>query len=428
MFARTDNVTATNVILASLDGEVVTEYDQAGAGSPALKNSFVSGGLHAKATRIPASGGRAHYLGDQVGTLAMTLADTGATLETVVKDAYGVAIAGSTVESYQGINQAMRIDGLDYMHNRMYDPNDGRFTQTDPILGNRASMHYVYGANNPLRMVDPFGLAPEDWWDPRTICAKVGTLVLTRTPKPVLDFVVQSAVGFVEVQSPTQPPGGFDMPSSGEGLTGRITGRTLGILAAGAEIHEGAGMVLDSETAGVALALPTGGTVEVPAQAVAAVGVGLAIQGVFSLKRASDLPAPEVRVPRSSGGTAKGGGTGGGGGGKVPNKGSSRYEQLVNKENRISNETAAGGDRGIKGTVNPAEADFLGERFVGEGFTKRIGPKGERILISKNGLRQYRSPTPKTTTKTETGTQANFQSRSEPEGEWTSNVHLDIEE
>jgi hypothetical protein len=113
--------------------------------------------------------------------------------------------------------------------------------------------------------------------------------------------------------------------------------------------------------------------------------------------------------------------------GKVPNKGTADYQQLVNKENRIRNEISAGGNRGILGKVNSAEADFLGERFVGEGYSERAGPKGERILISKDGLRQYRSPTPKRTTKSKTGTQVNFQSRPSPEGKFPNNVHLDVE-
>jgi hypothetical protein len=112
----------------------------------------------------------------------------------------------------------------------------------------------------------------------------------------------------------------------------------------------------------------------------------------------------------------------------VPNKGTARYKQLVNKENRLANELAAGGDRGVAGTVNTAESNFLGERFVGEGFSERVGPHGERILISKNGLRQYRSPTSKLSEYATTGRQANFQSRSVAEGIWENNVHFNIED
>src|SRR5258708_30394159 len=33
----------------------------------------------------------------------------------------------------------------------------GRFTQIDPIMGNRPSQHYAYAGNNPVSMVDPMG-------------------------------------------------------------------------------------------------------------------------------------------------------------------------------------------------------------------------------------------------------------------------------
>ena len=109
---QTDNVGGTNVLFATLDGEVVTEYDQSGAGSPTLKNTFVGLGLNGKVTRIPAAGGRVHLVGDQVNTPCMTLSDAAAVNETMVKGAYGESIAGSTAESYSGIAQSQRVDGL----------------------------------------------------------------------------------------------------------------------------------------------------------------------------------------------------------------------------------------------------------------------------------------------------------------------------
>jgi len=92
--------------------------------------------------------------------VGMTLDDTGAAVDTSVKDAWGVQMAGSTSERYGGLAQR-EIDtesALVYMRHRMYDPRLGRFTQTDPILGNRAFKHYGYASNNPVSMMDPLGL------------------------------------------------------------------------------------------------------------------------------------------------------------------------------------------------------------------------------------------------------------------------------
>lgn len=90
----------------------------------------------------------------------MTLDDTGSTSETSVRDAWGVQTAGSTAERFGAIAQRETDfeSGLVFMRNRMYDPSLGRFTQLDPLLGNRPEKHYAYASNNPLSRVDPFGL------------------------------------------------------------------------------------------------------------------------------------------------------------------------------------------------------------------------------------------------------------------------------
>jgi len=71
----------------------------------------------------------------------------------------GGQISGASSERY-GFAQREHDgeNGLVYMRHRMYDPRTGRFTQTDPIVGNRASKHYSYSRSNPLVLVDPWGL------------------------------------------------------------------------------------------------------------------------------------------------------------------------------------------------------------------------------------------------------------------------------
>jgi RHS repeat-associated protein len=90
----------------------------------------------------------------------MTLDDTGAPISSLVKDAWGVGVSGTTTERYSAIAQRETDSesGLVYMRNRMYDPNGGRFTQTDPIRGNRPVKQYAYAANNPVSRTDPLGL------------------------------------------------------------------------------------------------------------------------------------------------------------------------------------------------------------------------------------------------------------------------------
>ncbi|WEE80221.1 hypothetical protein LZ683_13130 [Comamonas testosteroni] len=79
------------------------------------------------------------------------------------------------------------------------------------------------------------------------------------------------------------------------------------------------------------------------------------------------------------------------------------------------------------------DARKLGEAFVGPDY-KVVKGYGSDLLISADGLRQYRGPSPKRGVNrmtgepwSKTGTQVNFQNRKIPEGTWDNNVHLDVE-
>ncbi|MGF6899969.1 YD repeat-containing protein [Paraburkholderia sp. GAS348] len=85
--------------------------------------------------------------------------------------------------------------------------------------------------------------------------------------------------------------------------------------------------------------------------------------------------------------------------------------------------------RSIKGDFNlgegtRADADALARDLLGHGY--RSSSRDESILISKDGLRQYRPPNSKDSPYATTGVQANFQSRSVPHGEWQNNGHLNV--
>lgn len=106
-------------------------------------------------------------------------------------------------------------------------------------------------------------------------------------------------------------------------------------------------------------------------------------------------------------------------------------KHLRNKMKRIRNELAAGGNRGVSGTLSRGDADRLGESFLGPGYT--ISSDG-KAFVSADGLRQYRPPTPKRGIDpvtgepySRTGVQANFQSRGEASGPWQNNVHIDVD-
>jgi hypothetical protein len=106
---------------------------------------------------------------------------------------------------------------------------------------------------------------------------------------------------------------------------------------------------------------------------------------------------------------------------------------LRNKMDWISNQSAAGGMQGVSGTVATNDALLLGQKWVGEGYTVGTGPKGEVILFSSDGYRQFRGPTAKNGIDpvtqqpySNTAVQVNFERRDGTSGAWTHNVHLDI--
>ncbi|WP_152530638.1 hypothetical protein [Paraburkholderia dilworthii] len=85
--------------------------------------------------------------------------------------------------------------------------------------------------------------------------------------------------------------------------------------------------------------------------------------------------------------------------------------------------------RSTKGDFNlgegtAADADALAQEFLGPDY--RSSSRDDSILISKDGLRQYRSPSAKDSPYATTGVQANYQSRNVPSGEWQNNGHLNI--
>jgi RHS repeat-associated protein len=160
-YAKTNLSTSQSDIFVARGGDVVAEYQQIGAGPVMHKESYVQGtGMDQKVARVSAAGDRRHYVTNNVGTLTASLDDTG-TGDSVVKDAWGAALSGSTSERFGGLAQREieSESSLTFVRNRMYDARTGRFTQIDPLPDRRESHHYLYARNAPNDHVDPLGAA-----------------------------------------------------------------------------------------------------------------------------------------------------------------------------------------------------------------------------------------------------------------------------
>jgi RHS repeat-associated protein len=104
--------------------------------------------------------------------------------------------------------------------------------------------------------------------------------------------------------------------------------------------------------------------------------------------------------------------------------------QLKNKMKRIRNQSAAGGNRGVSGSVSESDALKLGRKWVGPGAREMSSGKG---LVSVDGTRSFRYPANKRGINrntgqpwSQTGRQVNFESAPTPSDPAGSNVHLDV--
>jgi len=103
---------------------------------------------------------------DGLGSVRALTDGTGVLVQTYRTDPFGVPTTtqGASTQPFRFTGELSDPTGLVYLRARMYDPQSGRFVQRDPLAKSGSGItgwnRYVYAGDNPLRLVDPSGLNP----------------------------------------------------------------------------------------------------------------------------------------------------------------------------------------------------------------------------------------------------------------------------
>jgi RHS repeat-associated protein len=108
-----------------------------------------------------AAGTRAALIPDIQGSVIASLDSATATLTKIGYLPYGKSAGATAPFGYTGQRIDPETNGLYYCRARHYSPAWGRFMQPDPIGTGGGINLYAYVNNDPLNLIDPFGLSPD---------------------------------------------------------------------------------------------------------------------------------------------------------------------------------------------------------------------------------------------------------------------------
>ena len=147
--------TVTTYYLRGADGSVLAEYDR----SQALSARYVYAGAR-RIARLGGSGA-SYYLADHLGSTRSLVDEAGDVTASYDYRPYGKVLASSGMDATRFKFTGHERDAesnLDYMLERSYAYDIGRFLRPDPMQDKYPGISpYAYAANNPLKYVDPDG-------------------------------------------------------------------------------------------------------------------------------------------------------------------------------------------------------------------------------------------------------------------------------